>query len=105
MRLNWRLTPVSPGETGFRAILTGSAFEITRAFRLWQSSSRAPNDGLTVSLALADLQIPSASSRIDGAPILLLAGEFARFTGRVTQTRANKRNDLHVPNAAFHWSW
>ncbi|PYK90519.1 MAG: hypothetical protein DME40_08195 [Verrucomicrobia bacterium] len=45
------------------------------------------------------------SSRIDGAPILLLAGEFARFTGRVTQTRANKRNDLHVPNAAFHWSW
>src|SRR5437016_13489570 len=54
MRLNWRLTPVSPGETGFRAIPTGSAFEITRAFRLWQSGFRVPNRGLTVSLALTD---------------------------------------------------
>jgi hypothetical protein len=45
MRLHWRLTPVSLGETGFRAILTGSVFEITRAFRLWQSGSRTPNIG------------------------------------------------------------
>src|SRR5437773_10120866 len=54
MRLNWRLTPVAPGETAFRAILTGSAFEITRAFRLWQSGFRVPNRGLMVSLALTD---------------------------------------------------
>jgi tetratricopeptide (TPR) repeat protein len=48
------------GKTGYRAILTGNALEIIRAFRLWQSGSRAPNDGLTVSLSLTDLQIPSA---------------------------------------------
>src|SRR5207248_11160004 len=99
MRLNWRLTPVSPGETGFRAILTGSAFEITRAFRLWPSGFRVPNRGLMVSLALTDF----ANSFGGRAEVMMLTHSAGLAHSRdslgVTQTRANERNDLHVPNA------
>src|SRR5437763_8393183 len=99
MRLNWRLTPVSPGETGFRAIPTGSAFEITRAFRLWQSGSRARNQSLTVTLALTDFA-NSFGARAELMVLTHSAGlAHSRDSLGVTQTRANERNDLHVPNA------
>jgi len=78
------LTPVSPGETGFRAILTGSAFEITRAFRLWQSGSCALNQGLTVYLALMNFP-KSFGAR---AKLMVLTNSAAGWRIR-----------------SIHWSW
>jgi hypothetical protein len=100
MRLNWRLTPVSPGETGFRTILIGNAFEIIRAFRLWQSGSRAPRRGLTVSLAFGSLRKFLRRS----SELMVLTNSAAGWRIRAIHwsSHANKSEQkkyLHLPNA------